>query len=78
MVNPPAAKPTPHKMSKPIHKPQGNLSLKLVDAPNPLEKRIIVAIIPKIQITTKAPFQKVNLNGNLIFLSIFYVLYPLV
>ena len=34
-VKPPAASPTPHITSKAIHSPQGNLSLRFVDPPNP-------------------------------------------
>ena len=38
-VNPPAASMTPHITSKPIQRPQGNWSLRLVEAPSPLAKR---------------------------------------
>ena len=34
-VKPPAASMTPHMTSKPIHRPQGNWSLRLVEAPSP-------------------------------------------
>ena len=38
-VNPPAARPTPHSMSKPIQMPQGNWSLRLVTPPSPYRTR---------------------------------------
>ncbi len=42
-VNPPAASITPHSTSKPTQMPQGNWSLRLVEAPRPWVKRTTVA-----------------------------------
>src|SRR5512143_738613 len=59
-VNPPAARPTPQRMSKPIQIPHGKLSLRCVEAPRPRVKRINVATAPSTRITPAATLQKVR------------------
>src|SRR5512146_67887 len=50
-VKPPAASMTPQRTSKPIQRPQGNLSLRLVEAPKPRVKRSTVAYRPAAKMT---------------------------
>src|SRR5271169_1143719 len=66
-VKPPAASITPHITSKPIHSPQGNWSLRLVEAPNPCRKRTQVAYTPAAMMRRKMAFQKVKRSVNLDF-----------
>src|SRR5271157_1021745 len=64
-VKPPAASMTPHITSKPIQSPQGNWSLRLVEAPSPKRKRTQVAYTPAAMMNRKMAFQKVKRNVNL-------------
>src|SRR5450756_70664 len=66
-VNPPAARATPHMTSKPIHRPQGNLSLMLVEPPSPYITRKYVAYSPLSMIPAKIARQTVIL-GNCSFI----------
>src|ERR1017187_5075741 len=54
-VKPPAARPTPHITSKAIQSPHGNLSLRLVEPPNPYMTRNQVAYNPHARMTGKTP-----------------------
>src|SRR6185437_14406663 len=61
-VKPPAASITPHNTSKPIHRPQGNWSLRLVERPRPSAKRTTVAYAAPASSPINTIFQKVSRN----------------
>src|ERR1017187_10690133 len=53
---------TPHKQSKPIQMPHGNLSLRLETAPRPRKYRTYIEHSPLSITRMKTTFQKVSLN----------------